>query len=62
MHGAPTRTLADVVKGLLPRRKGDHALAGDDDLAGLLAGNYIVCPTMCLRRDLVGDGARSTRR
>lgn len=52
--GAPTRTLADVAKGLLPRRKGDHALAGDDDLAGLLAGNYIVCPTMCLRRELVG--------
>lgn len=53
--GAPTRTLADVAKGLLPRRKGDHELSGDDDLAGLLAGNYIVCPTMCLRRDLVGD-------
>lgn len=53
--GAPTRTLADIVKGLLPRRKGDHELAGDDDLAGLLAGNYIVCPTMCLRRDLVGE-------
>lgn len=52
--GAPTRTLADVVKGLLPRRKGDHVLAGDDDLAGLVAGNYIVCPTLCLRRDLVG--------
>ena len=52
--GAPTRTLADVAKGLLPRRKGDHVLAGDADLAGLLAGNYIVCPTMCLRRDLVG--------
>ena len=52
--GAPTRTLADVAKGLLPRRKDDHELAGDDDLAGLLAGNYIVCPTMCLRRDLVG--------
>ena len=52
--GAPTRTLADVVKGLLPRRQGDHVLAGDDDLAGLVAGNYIVCPTLCLRRDLVG--------
>jgi len=52
--GDPTRTLADIAKGLLPRRKDDHALAGDDDLAGLLAGNYIVCPTMCLRRDLVG--------
>jgi glycosyltransferase involved in cell wall biosynthesis len=53
--GRPTRTLADVAKGLLPRRRDDHVLAGDADLAGLLAGNYIVCPTMCLRRDLVGD-------
>ncbi|QIK77078.1 glycosyltransferase family 2 protein [Nocardioides piscis] len=53
-HGAPTRTMADVVKGLLPRRKEDHLLVGDDDLAALLAGNYIVCPTMCLRRDVVG--------
>ncbi|WP_159081344.1 glycosyltransferase family 2 protein [Nocardioides sediminis] len=53
--GRPTRTLADVAKGLLPRRREDHVLSGDADLAGLLAGNYIVCPTMCLRRDLVGE-------
>lgn len=52
--GDPTRTLADIAKGLLPRRKDDHVLSGDDDLAGLLAGNYIVCPTMCLRRDALG--------
>lgn len=52
--GEPTRTLADVVKAVLPRRRGDHVLAGDKDLAGLLAGNYIVCPTMCLRRERLG--------
>lgn len=53
--GEPTSTLADKVKSRLPRRRDDHVLAGDDDLAGLLAGNYIVCPTLCLRREVVGS-------
>lgn len=52
--GEPTSTLADKVKSRMPRRRDDHVLSGDDDLAGLLAGNYIVCPTLCLRRELVG--------
>jgi glycosyltransferase involved in cell wall biosynthesis len=53
--GQATTTLADRVKGVLPRRKDDHVLSGDADLAGLLTGNYIVCPTLCLRRSKVGD-------
>lgn len=53
--GRPTTTLADVVKRALPRRCDDHLLAGDADLAGLLAGNYIVCPTLCLRVAALGD-------
>ncbi len=52
--GEPTSTLADRVKARMPRRRDDHVLHGDGDLAGLLAGNYIVCPTMCLRREVVG--------
>jgi glycosyltransferase involved in cell wall biosynthesis len=52
--GQPTRTLADRVKFALPRPGGDHELRGDEDLAGLLRGNYIVCPTMCLHREAVG--------
>ena len=52
--GQPTRTLADRVKERMPRPGGDHRLQGDADLAGLLRGNYIVCPSMCLRRELVG--------
>jgi glycosyltransferase involved in cell wall biosynthesis len=52
--GKPTTTLADRVKSRMPRRRDDHVLAGDRDLAGLLAGNYIVCPTLCLRREVVG--------
>jgi len=53
--GEPTTTLADEVKKRMPRPSADHLLAGDRDLAGLLRGNYIVCPSMCLRRGLVGD-------
>lgn len=53
--GSPTKTLADRVKERMPRPSGDHRLRGDDDLAGLLRGNYIICPSLCLRRDLVGD-------
>lgn len=53
--GRPTTTLADQVKQRLPRPKEDHALAGDQALAGLVRGNYIVCPSMCLRRRAVGD-------
>jgi glycosyltransferase involved in cell wall biosynthesis len=53
--GLPIRTLADRVKDVLPRRGHDHVLAGDADLAALLTGNYIVCPTLCLRREKVGE-------
>ncbi len=52
--GEPTRTLADRVKDRMPRPSGDHLLQGDDDLAGLLRGNYIICPSLCLRREQVG--------
>jgi len=53
-EGRPTRTLADVAKSALNRRRDDFELSGDEDLAGLLAGNYIVCPTLCLQRERVG--------
>jgi glycosyltransferase involved in cell wall biosynthesis len=53
--GRRTRTLADVVKNHLPRPTGDHCLEGDVDLAGLLFGNYIICPSLLLRRDVVGS-------
>lgn len=53
--GAPTSTLADVVKSWLPRPAGSTVLQGDRDLASLLRGNYIVCPTLCFRRALLDD-------
>src|SRR4051812_45306569 len=52
--GERTRTLADLVKEHLPRRSDDHRLEGDSDLAGLLFGNYIICPSMLLQRAVVG--------
>ena len=52
--GARTLTLADHVKTRLPRPSGDHLLRGDADLAGLLFGNYIICPSLCLRPALIG--------
>jgi len=52
--GEPTRTLPDLAKRLVPRPRHDHELAGDRSLAGLLAGNYILCPTLCLRPAIVG--------
>lgn len=52
--GEPTTTLADQVKQRMPRPAGDHGLSGDADLAGLVRGNYIVCPSMCLDVAAVG--------
>jgi len=54
-RGVRSRTFVDVVKQHLPRPRGDHLVRGDDGLAGLLFGNYVVCPSLCLRRDLVGE-------
>lgn len=52
--GAPTWTAVDVYKGWLTRRRGDHVVRDDLGLSRLVAGNYIVCPTLCLRREVVG--------
>lgn len=59
-HGVRRRTITDHVKSRLPRPSADHVVEGDDGLAHLLFGNYIVCPTMCLRRALVGPAPFST--
>lgn len=52
--GSPTLTAPDIAKRLVPRKKHDHDVRGDRDLAGLLAGNYILCPTLCMRPAIVG--------
>lgn len=52
--GAPITTAADFAKRFFPRPKTDHDLRGDAATAVLLAGNYILCPTLCLNREKVG--------
>ena len=53
--GGPVETIADFAKRFARRTRGDHDLRGDEGLAPLLAANYILCPTLCLRRELVGE-------
>jgi glycosyltransferase involved in cell wall biosynthesis len=52
--GRPTVTVADVGKHLVRRPSFDHDVVGDRGMAGLLVGNYILCPTLCMRRAVVG--------
>lgn len=59
--GEPTRTAADVAKRFFPRPRHDHDLHGDRATSVLLAGNYILCPTLCLNREKVGPAPFDTR-
>ncbi len=53
--GQPTVTVADLAKRVVRRPAFDHDVVGDAGLAGLLAGNYILCPTLCIRPAVVGQ-------
>jgi glycosyltransferase involved in cell wall biosynthesis len=53
--GGPARSLPDEIKRLARRPRRDHVVAGDRDLASILANNYVFCPTLCFRRAVVGD-------
>ncbi len=52
--GPPTTTAAHLAKRFFPRPGHDHDLHGDAATSVLLAGNYILCPTLCLNRGKVG--------
>ena len=52
--GRPSRSLPDWVKRRARRLPVDHVLGGDRDLAGILSNNYVFCPTLCYRREIVG--------
>jgi glycosyltransferase involved in cell wall biosynthesis len=52
--GQPTLTIADLAKRIPRRDRNDHDISGDPGLAGLLVGNYILCPTLCMRTAVVG--------
>jgi glycosyltransferase involved in cell wall biosynthesis len=54
--GAARFSLADAVKRLfVPRGKGPIPLQGEAALSSLMAGNFIMCPTLCFRRALIGE-------
>jgi glycosyltransferase involved in cell wall biosynthesis len=59
--GEPTTTAADLAKRFFPRPRHDHDLQGDEATAVLLAGNYILCPTLCLDRERLGTAPFDTR-
>ena len=52
--GAQSRTPVDLAKSLLSRGRDLGELRGDDGLAVLLGANLIYCPTLAIRRSLVG--------
>jgi hypothetical protein len=53
--GQPTVTVADLAKRVVRRPSFDHDVVGDTGMAGLLVGNYILCPTLCIRPAIVGQ-------
>ena len=52
-EGHRTWTIADIAKRAARRDAGDHDIVGEGGLAALLSGNYILCSTLCLRRELL---------
>lgn len=54
--GRPVFSLADRVKNVLrPLGAGPIRVAGENGLAALLRGNFIMCPTVCYRMSALGD-------
>jgi glycosyltransferase involved in cell wall biosynthesis len=54
-NGEPTFSLADAVKPLFRRGGPDPLLLeGEEGLRSLMAGNFIMCPTLCYRRARLG--------
>lgn len=52
--GRPRFSLADAVKGWLAPRGEPLVLHGERALAALARGDFIMCPTLCFRRSLLG--------
>lgn len=53
-RGVRRFSLPDAIKSLLiPRTRGRLILRGDDALARLLRGNFIFCPSVCYRRQML---------
>jgi glycosyltransferase involved in cell wall biosynthesis len=58
----PQRSFRDHVKTwLMPRDQRQFDVAGEAGFAALLRGNFIMCPTLCYRRDVFRQFHFSTR-
>jgi len=61
-QGRPRFSLADAVKRFfVPRGEGDVVLRGEASLRSIMAGNFIMCPTLCLRKPAIGSRRFSDR-
>jgi glycosyltransferase involved in cell wall biosynthesis len=53
--GRPRFSFPDFIKGfLMPPGRQPVVLAGEKGLAAVLRGNFIMCPTLCYRRSVLG--------
>jgi glycosyltransferase involved in cell wall biosynthesis len=54
-HDVERRSMADAVKPwFTPRGSGPLVLAGEAGLRSVMAANFIVCPSLCYRRSVLG--------
>jgi GT2 family glycosyltransferase len=55
-HGRPRFSTTDVVKDILlnPARSVEAEIAGEPGVRALLRGNFIMCPTLCFRKPVLG--------
>jgi len=55
-RGEARFSLADWYKGILrPRQAGLDELAGEAGFEALLRGNFVMCPTLCFQKRLLGE-------
>lgn len=61
-QGQSAFSFADYTKSfLMPRGRKPILLHGEKSLAGLLRGDFIMCPTMCYRKSILGPRRFPTR-
>jgi glycosyltransferase involved in cell wall biosynthesis len=55
-EGRRSLSFADGIKRIFtPSGPGPMLLSGEGALRALMAGNFIMCPTLCYRRSVIGD-------
>jgi len=55
-HGRRRRSFQDDIKRVfVPSATGDLVLSGEPALRAVMRGNFLVCPTLCWRRSVLGE-------